>query len=204
MTERARPRRDARLQVGDPEAARTEADVPRPRRVDARADRLRRRADPEDGRPERHPARSLHPRDRACDAVRRPLLHVDLGVPADHGTRRRRHRRGREPQRDAEDDPHALAQPRRDLRRRRCSRRSPTRPSWCSRWGSSALVAASIAWGFNRPDVALRHDGRARARSRPARREPRDLRLADGRRSPPSASCSRRSPETAQPRSSAR
>ena len=46
--------------------------------------------------------------------------------------------------------------------------------------------------GVQRPHVALGNDGQRVARSRPARCEPRDLRLADGRRSPRSGSSSRR------------
>ena len=94
--------------------------------------------------------------DRARDAVRRPLLHVDLGVPADHGARRGRHRRGGEPERDAEDDPHALAQPRRDLRGQGARHRSRTRARDPVAMGVVALVAAGIAWGFDAADVALR------------------------------------------------
>ena len=59
--------------------------------------------------------------------VRRPLLHVDLGTAADHRARRRRHRRVGESQRNAEDDPHAFARPRRDLRRQGAGRRRRTR-----------------------------------------------------------------------------
>ena len=118
-------------------------------------------------------------RDRARDAVRGPVLHVDLGLPADHGTRRRRHRRLGEPQRDVEDDPHALAEPGRDLRRedlrhvhlhRRCRLRNGPR---CVRRGEHRM-------GLQRPHLAVGNDGQRVARSRPARREPRDLRLADG------------------------
>ena len=57
---------------------------------------------------ERHPARPNRPRHRARDSVRRPLLPFDLGPSADHGARRRRHRRVGDAQRHAEDHPHAL------------------------------------------------------------------------------------------------
>jgi len=56
---------------------------------DGGATHLRGRARAPVGRPERRSARSLHPRHRSGDAVRRPLLHVDLGIPTHHGARRR-------------------------------------------------------------------------------------------------------------------
>ena len=108
-------------------------------------------------------------------------------LPADHGARRRRHRRRREPQRHAEDDPHALAQPRRDLRRQGARHAHLHALARRSRWRSSALVAGSIAWGFNPLTSLSGNDVLRGARARPARREPRALRAADGRRSRRSA-----------------
>ena len=61
-------RRRPRLPLGGRQASRAEANLPRARRRDRRADHLRRRARAADRRPERRPARALHPRHRACRA----------------------------------------------------------------------------------------------------------------------------------------
>ena len=72
----------ARLPVGDREAARAEAHVPRARHGDASCRHLCRRARAPDAAGRTTAARPLHPR-TVWRAVRRPLLHVDLGAAAD-------------------------------------------------------------------------------------------------------------------------
>ena len=114
----------------------------------------------QDGRPERRPARPLHPRDRLATPVRRALLHVDLGVPADHGARRRRHRRLREPQRHAEDDPHPLARPRRDLRRQG-ARLVHLHGRGRLRDGPSSASSPAARLGLPPAHLALGHEGLA-------------------------------------------
>ena len=113
------------------------------------------------------------------DAVRRPLLHVDLGPAADHGARRRRHRRRRRASNGTLKTILTRSrEPRRGLRRQgaRDAHLHARRSS--SRWASSALVAGSIAWGFH-PLTSLSGTKVSAAHGvAPARREPRDLRAA--------------------------
>ena len=100
------------------------------------------------------------------DAVRRPLLHVDLGPAADHRARRRRHRRLGEPQRDAEDDPHPLARARRGLRRQGARDRRPTRSRSSFSMGVVGARRGHDRLGLPPAHLALGHDGLGRARAR--------------------------------------
>ena len=113
------------------------------------------------------------------------------GLPLDDRARRRRHRRLGESQRDAEDDPHALARARRGLRGQGARDAGPTPSRSCSRWASSGSSPGSIAWGFH-PLTSLSGTKVSR-RPRPAAapREPGHLLAARSPGSPPSASCSR-------------
>ena len=168
------------LPLGDAQAARAEADVPRARRGDGRADDLRRRALLQTRRRRttcRSAATSARPASRCRSSSSSSCR---SGAAADHRARRGRHRRLREPQRHAEDDPHPLARARRDLRRQDARRRSATRSRSSSRWASSASSPAASRSGFH-PLTSLSGTKVSPARARPARPRASRLRAAAGR-----------------------
>src|SRR6185312_3169434 len=158
-------------------AAGAEADVPRADLRDPGADRLRRRAGPPDRRPERRSAREVHPGHGPRCSLRRALLHVDLGPAADHRARRGRHRRGREPQRHAEDNSDPIPRPRSGLRREG-ARGLHLHLRGRLRARSRRPRSRQHRLGLSPADLAVGDEGVGRPRARAADGQPRGLLLA--------------------------
>ena len=150
----AAPRRRHRLRVGAAQAAAQKRTYIGLRLRAAGPADLHRLAAGRRRRAGGDPVRRLRARVRPRDPARRPVLRRVLVLPAGHGAGRGRHRRHRGRQRDAEDDPHPLGRPLADLRRARCSPRSPTRsPRW-SLFVGVGLVLGGLIWGFD-PLISL-------------------------------------------------
>ena len=140
-----------RLPVGADQAPLSEAHLPRAsaRRSSSRSSSWWRSTSGRPAQRRRLRVRVVPDAQRAGGAAGDHAVRGGVAVPADHGAGRRRHLRLRGPQRHAEDDPHALARARADLRRQGVrgrhlrGRRDPARRRpW--RWSPG-----SIQSGFN-------------------------------------------------------
>ena len=126
------------------------------------------------GLAERRAARARGARLGPRDPARAARVRVDLAVPADHGARGRRHRRGRGLGRHAQDDPHAVGRPHPDLRRQ-AARGAQLHAARARHDGHRRRGRGGDRVGLASADVALGYDRLGAARAAADRREPRDL-----------------------------